>query len=153
MYALQSPVKRVEFLLVIFPLFISGFAGGDPKPEQHVRVLPVHEGGKVGGMGHHLRREGHRRFPGGKGGSSRKLQSGRKKRPPAVNPEKFKLWEEGPNFDTDMRQDVVALEGKTAYLTCRVFDRGNKTVSPMGLFSNSELFDLNMAFIFYKQRT
>ena len=43
--------------------------------------------------------------------------------------EKFKLWKEGPNFDTDMLQDVKAFEGKTAYLTCRVFDRQNKTVS------------------------
>ena len=43
--------------------------------------------------------------------------------------EKFKLWDDGPNFDTDLRQNVVALIGRTAYLTCRVFDRGNKTVS------------------------
>ena len=43
-------------------------------------------------------------------------------------PKAFRLWEDGPNFDTDMRQDVVALEGKNAYLTCRVFDLGNHTV-------------------------
>ena len=43
----------------------------------------------------------------------------------------FKLWADGPNFDTEMRQDVVALEGKNAYLTCRVIDRGNKTVSAL----------------------
>ena len=49
----------------------------------------------------------------------------------AVESGEFKLWEDGPNFDTEMRQDVVALEGKNAYLTCRVFDRGNKTVSPL----------------------
>lgn len=40
----------------------------------------------------------------------------------------FKLWDDGPNFDTNLRQNVVALVGRTAYLTCRVFDRGNKTV-------------------------
>ncbi|XP_059091316.1 uncharacterized protein LOC131886883 isoform X2 [Tigriopus californicus] len=43
--------------------------------------------------------------------------------------ETFKLWAEGPNFDTNMPQDVLALESKTAYLSCRVFDRGNKTIS------------------------
>ena len=42
--------------------------------------------------------------------------------------DKFKLWKEGPNFDTDLRQNVYAQEGQTAVLTCRVYDRGNKTV-------------------------
>ena len=56
---------------------------------------------------------------------------GKKMRVKAVESGEFKLWEDGPNFDTEMRQDVVALEGKNAYLTCRVFDRGNKTVSPV----------------------
>lgn len=41
----------------------------------------------------------------------------------------FRLWEEGPNFDTSMIQDVVALAGKTAHLICRIIDRGNQTVS------------------------
>ena len=48
--------------------------------------------------------------------------------------DKFKLWEDGPNFDTSLRQNVVALVGRTAYLTCRVFDRGNKTVSLSNFF-------------------
>jgi len=58
-----------------------------------------------------------------------KRMKGKKMRVKAVESGEFKLWEDGPNFDTEMRQDVVALEGKNAYLTCRVFDRGNKTVS------------------------
>ena len=41
----------------------------------------------------------------------------------------FRLWSEGPNFDTDLPQDVSGVVGQTAYLTCRVFDRENKTVS------------------------
>ena len=64
---------------------------------------------------------------------------GKKMRVKAVESGEFKLWEDGPNFDTEMRQDVVALEGKNAYLTCRVFDRGNKTVSPFISFY-SKLF-------------
>ena len=42
--------------------------------------------------------------------------------------ENFKLWDDGPNFDTNLQQNVVSLVDRTAYLTCRVFDRGNKTV-------------------------
>ena len=41
----------------------------------------------------------------------------------------FRLWSSGPNFDTDLPQDVSGVVGQTAYLTCRVFDRTNKTVS------------------------
>ncbi|CAB4058056.1 unnamed protein product [Lepeophtheirus salmonis] len=44
-------------------------------------------------------------------------------------PERFKLWADGPNFDTDLPQDVTAIKGQTAYLTCRVFEGRNKTVS------------------------
>ena len=40
----------------------------------------------------------------------------------------FRLWSSGPNFDTDLPQDVSGVVGQTAYLTCRVFDRTNKTV-------------------------
>ena len=43
-------------------------------------------------------------------------------------PSKFKLWREGPNFDTELPQDVLALSGRSAFLTCRVFDRQNRTV-------------------------
>jgi len=41
----------------------------------------------------------------------------------------FRLWSSGPNFDTDLPQDVTGVVGETAYLTCRVFDRTNKTIS------------------------
>jgi len=41
----------------------------------------------------------------------------------------FRLWSSGPNFDTDLPQDVSGVVGQTAYLTCRVFDRTNSTVS------------------------
>ena len=41
----------------------------------------------------------------------------------------FRLWSSGPNFDTDLPQDVTGVVGHTAYLTCRVFDRTNSTVS------------------------
>ena len=41
----------------------------------------------------------------------------------------FRLWSTGPNFDTDLPQDVTGIVGHTAYLTCRVFDRTNSTVS------------------------
>ena len=41
----------------------------------------------------------------------------------------FRLWSSGPNFDTDLPQDVTGIVGHTAYLTCRVFDRTNSTVS------------------------
>lgn len=39
----------------------------------------------------------------------------------------FRLWSSGPNFDTDLPQDVSGVVGQTAYLTCRVFDRTNST--------------------------
>ena len=42
----------------------------------------------------------------------------------------FRLWSSGPNFDTELPQDVTGVVGHTAYLTCRVFDRTNSTVSP-----------------------
>jgi len=41
----------------------------------------------------------------------------------------FRLWSEGPNFDTDLPQDVSGVVGQAAYLTCRVFDRENRTIS------------------------
>ena len=47
------------------------------------------------------------------------------------DPSAFKLWGEGPNFDTDLPQDVLALRGRSAFLTCRVFDRQNRTVSEL----------------------
>lgn len=41
----------------------------------------------------------------------------------------FRLWSSGPNFDTSLPQDVTGRVGHTSYLTCRVFDRNNKTIS------------------------
>lgn len=41
----------------------------------------------------------------------------------------FRLWSTGPNFDTELPQDVTGIVDHTAYLTCRVFDRTNSTVS------------------------
>jgi len=62
-------------------------------------------------------------------------RSGNKKRhgqPEEEQTEKklgFRLWSSGPNFDTDLPQDVSGVVGQTAYLTCRVFERTNKTIS------------------------
>ncbi len=42
----------------------------------------------------------------------------------------------GPNFDTDLPQDVTGVVGQTAYLSCRVFDRENKTVSQSKYLDN-----------------
>ena len=46
----------------------------------------------------------------------------------------FRLWSSGPNFDTELPQDVTGVVGHTAYLTCRVFDRTNSTVSTSRLY-------------------
>ena len=84
--------------------------------------------------------------PGGSGPSSRSMSNNNRKwrnngriraqpgedeaeRRRVEDPSKFKLWQEGPNFDTDLPQDVLALRGRSAFLTCRVFDRQNRTVS------------------------
>jgi len=61
-------------------------------------------------------------------------RSGNKKRHGQTEEEEekklgFRLWSSGPNFDTDLPQDVSGVVGQTAYLTCRVFDRTNKTIS------------------------
>lgn len=106
--------KKINLKYIFCNIFISEFAGGDPEPLENVRVLPVNN--KVEDKG--LQKQRH-------------LQKQRKK------PD-FKLWEEGPNFDTEQPQDVVAREGKMAFLKCRIFDRGNKTVSfIMGITTNS----------------
>ena len=56
--------------------------------------------------------------------------------------DKFKLWKEGPNFDTDLRQNVYAQEGQTAVLTCRVYDRGNKTVRQQYFLQKNEFDEI-----------
>ena len=62
-----------------------------------------------------------------RGGGEKESEEG--KRRLVKDPSAFKLWGEGPNFDTDLPQDVLALRGRSAFLTCRVFDRQNRTVS------------------------
>ena len=106
---------------------ISALAGGDPKPQQNVRVIPVPHTTNTNYRNrekeypHHMRRD-HQQFR-DKGNKRTQKKTANKKE------DKFKLWKEGPNFDTDLRQNVYAQEGQTAVLTCRVYDRGNKTVS------------------------
>ena len=94
--------------------------GGIPKPQhlERTRVLSV---------GSHRRNHGqHHRHEASKQHAESKLEKDAQLQ---LNNETFKLWDDGPNFDTNLRQNVVALVGRTAYLTCRVFDRGNKTVT------------------------
>ena len=108
-----------------FYLF-TALAGGDPKPQQNVRVVPVPHSTNTNyrtrqkEYPHHMRRD-HQQF-------RNKDRKGIQKQKPKQE-DKFRLWKEGPNFDTDLRQNVYAQEGQTAVLTCRVYDRGNKTVS------------------------
>lgn len=40
----------------------------------------------------------------------------------------FKTWQDGPNFDSKLPQNVTAIHGKSTQLVCRVIDLGNKTV-------------------------
>ena len=104
-----------------FSLSFAEFVGGIPKPQhlERTRVL------SVGGSHRYNKNHGHHRHEASKQHESSKLE----KDAQLLNNETFKLWEDGPNFDTNLRQNVVALVGRTAYLTCRVFDRGNKTVT------------------------
>ena len=101
-------------------------AGGDPKPQQNVRVVPISHAtntqyrARQKEYPHHMRRD-HQQF-------RNKDRKGIQKQKPKQE-DRFRLWKEGPNFDTDLRQHVYAQEGQTAVLTCRVYDRGNKTVS------------------------
>ena len=101
--------------------FILAFVGGDPKPQHLERT-------RVVGLEHtksNQRFKDHRRHHTNSKSSEESKKTSAK---PADLEAKFKLWADGPNFDTNLRQNVVALVGRTAYLTCRVFDRGNKTV-------------------------
>ena len=113
---------------------ISALAGGDPKPQQNVRVIPVphptnsNYRNRIKEYPHHMRRD-HQQFRNNKENKRTQKKKANEKE------DKFKLWKEGPNFDTDLRQNVYAQEGQTAVLTCRVYDRGNKTVSRRHLLS------------------
>ena len=105
--------------------FILAFVGGDPKPQHLERT-------RVVGLEHtksNQRFKDHRRHrTNSKSSSVEESKKTSETKPKAELEAKFKLWADGPNFDTSLRQNVVALVGRTAYLTCRVFDRGNKTV-------------------------
>ena len=111
--------------------YFLALAGGDPKPQQNVRVVPVLHATNINYRNrpkeypHHARRD-HQQF--------RNKDRKQKKKP--KQEDKFKLWKEGPNFDTDLRQNVYAQEGQTAVLTCRVYDRGNKTVGILLYYFN-----------------
>ena len=59
----------------------------------------------------------------------------------------FRLWSSGPNFDTDLPQDVSGVVGQTAYLTCRVFDRTNKTVSSHSSSSKTNMLNSQISWI------
>ena len=122
-------IQRKSYLKLFFLLPV--FVGGDPKSQpQHL------ERTRVVGLDHQTakqkpgnqRYKSHRRHHSSSTIPSKVEASEKKQNVKLVN-DKFKLWEDGPNFDTSLRQNVVALVGRTAYLTCRVFDRGNKTVS------------------------
>ena len=132
--------------------YISALAGGDPKPQQNVRVIPVphptnsNYRNRIKEYPHHMRRD-HQQFRNNKENKRTQKKKANQKE------DKFKLWKEGPNFDTDLRQNVYAQEGQTAVLTCRVYDRGNKTVSKNGIinfkdskghsiFTNVKRFDI-----------
>ena len=124
-----KPYSKLFFLLPVF-------VGGDPKSQpQHL------ERTRVVGLDHQTakqkpgnqRYKSHRRHHSSSTIPSKAEASEKKQNVKLVN-DKFKLWEDGPNFDTSLRQNVVALVGRTAYLTCRVFDRGNKTVSLSNFF-------------------
>ena len=117
-----------NILILIFTYFnISALAGGDPKPQENVRVVPVPHSGnptfrnRQKDYTHNLRRD-HQKF-------RNKYKNRNRKQKIDIVEDKFKLWKEGPNFDTDLRQNVFAQEGQTGVMTCRVYDRGNKTVS------------------------
>ena len=90
--------------------------GGDPKPQhlERTRVVGVH-------------------YKGHRGRHHASIKEKEVKKEPE-KPKDFHLWADGPNFDTNLRQNVVALIGRTAYLNCRVFDRGNKTVRHVSVF-------------------
>ena len=104
---------------------ISAFVGGDPKPQhlERTRVVGIEASANQQRINsaNQQRYKSHRRHH----PTPNPIENQQKKS--ELN-KKFKLWEDGPNFDTSLRQNVVALVGRTAYLTCRVFDRGNKTV-------------------------
>ena len=100
--------------------FFTELVGGDPKPQHLERT-------RVVGLKNYSKNHRRHEKAGGSGGSERK-QNPDNNQVEDASDENFKLWDDGPNFDTNLQQNVVSLVDRTAYLTCRVFDRGNKTV-------------------------
>ena len=129
---------------------LAAFVGGNPKSQpQHLertRVVGLEQkpGNREKPGNQHYK--SHRRHHSSSSTIPSKVEALEKKQNVKLVNEKFKLWEDGPNFDTSLRQNVVALVGRTAYLTCRVFDRGNKTVS----LSNHIDFILDFIAVLFK---
>ena len=123
----KSLLQSNKYILISASINVSALAGGDPKPQENVRVVPVPHSGnptyrnRQKDYTNSLRRD-HQKF-------RNKYKNRNRKQKSNVEEDKFKLWKEGPNFDTDLRQNVYAQEGQTGVMTCRVYDRGNKTVS------------------------
>eukprot|EP00093_Oithona_nana_P015032 15032.XXX_554819_578580_1 [CDS] Oithona nana genome sequencing. len=108
-------------LLLLFAISNIELVGGDPKPQHLERT-------RVVGLKNYSKNHRRHEKAGGSGGSERKPNPDNNQVEDASD-ENFRLWDDGPNFDTNLQQNVVSLVDRTAYLTCRVFDRGNKTVS------------------------
>lgn len=100
-------------------LILTALVGCEPKPQHLERTRVV---GLEPPPTHHYKSHRSRHHDHNHGAPKEKASKDN------ASSETFKLWDDGPNFDTNLRQNVVALIGRTAYLTCRVFDRGNKTV-------------------------
>lgn len=110
---MANTARYATTLLTVLVMLLA-LVGCDPKPnpQQRARVVGMN-------VKHHSNNR-HR---------SRMMEKHEEQQEKPVEEKKFRLWADGPNFDTDLRQDVTALVGRSAYLTCRVFERGNKTVS------------------------
>ncbi len=117
---------------MFYSYFISALVGGEPKPQHRERA-------RVVGLKNAQRAHAGQRLRERKHNSSASTDALSEKE---AGNSKFRLWDEGPNFDTDLRQDVTALVGRSAYLTCRVLDRGNKTVSLRNNTENDQILDL-----------
>jgi hypothetical protein len=102
--------------------------GCEPKPQQRARVVGSHEKANQRYKGHHGH-DGHHRH-------RQEPQEDLEGSKASQAAKKFRLWADGPNFDIDLRQNVIALVGRTAYLTCRVLDRGNNTVIIMSIIGD-----------------
>merc|ERR1711910_62067 len=88
-------MKTMLQILVLTFLLIIALAGGDPKPQENVRVVPVPHSGnptyrnRQKDYTHSLRRD-HQKF-------RNKYKNRNRKQKSNVEEDKFKLWKEGPN--------------------------------------------------------